>query len=48
MRQVPLRRHGGRIEFFRERDVTKEDAAAQEIKFAQRSFGSELLVCGFR
>ena len=44
MGQISLRRSGERIEFFHERHTTKEDVAAQEIKFAQRSFGRELLV----
>jgi hypothetical protein len=44
MDQFSLRRGGGHIEFFRESDTRNEDAAAQEIKFAQRSSGKELLV----
>jgi hypothetical protein len=44
MDQFSLGRGGGRIEFFHELDIRNEGAAAQEIKFAQRSFDTELLV----
>jgi hypothetical protein len=39
-----LKRGSKRIEFFREHELENEMATAQEIKFAQRSFGKELLV----